>query len=173
MYALGSTKIEIERTQYEGATSLTIVHVHDNETTARKAAEDVLKEFGGSLVTLKNNEKRILKFTQSGKGYEADPNRIFTEQGRENTLKKLSKYSPSAAGELDHFARYFISLIPEANVVISMHNNTNKAYSVLNYNKDGVFYTDVKAIHITKRKSFHSFRKPYLPRLTPLHMQHR
>jgi hypothetical protein len=80
----------------------------------------------------------------------ADPNRVYTAQGRENTLEKLSRFDRSAAEQLEQFAAYFIGIIPDANVIVSMHNNTNKAYSVLSYTKGGDLFNDAAAVHINK-----------------------
>jgi hypothetical protein len=147
-HTLGATVIKMERIRYEGPSSLSIVHVHDNEATALRAAEKVLAEAGGSLVTIRNRSNRLLKFLLEGKHYMADPNRVYTAQGRKNTLEKLSRFDPSAAEQLEQFATYFIGIIPDADVVVSMHNNTDKAYSVLSYNKGGDLFNDAAAVHI-------------------------
>lgn len=156
-YKLGTTNLEIERTQYKGSSDLSIIHVHDNETTAQKAAETILEEFGGTLLTVKNRQERLLKFKLEGNNYVADPNRIFTATGRENTLKKMSRFHQSATNELEGFALFFLDKIRDQKTIIAVHNNTNGAYSVLSYKKGGDFFTDVKSIHINEAQDSDDF----------------
>ncbi|MEJ7911550.1 MAG: hypothetical protein WKF70_00245 [Chitinophagaceae bacterium] len=156
-YSLGNTTIEVARTRYEGTSNLAVVHLHDNESTGRKAAEDALQSTGGSLITLRNKDRRLLQFTYENEWYAVDPNRIFTDKGRHNTLNKWSKYRKGAAIVLAGFATYFSQLIPPSGVVVSMHNNTDKAYSVLSYRKGGELYADAKTVHINPAKDVDDF----------------
>ena len=147
-YKLGSTAVELQRITFEGPTPLSIVHLHDNEATARMAAETVLAASGGVLLTLKNAEKRLLPFRHSGSNYLADPNRIFTLVGRRSTLKVLSRYNKSAAVELLRFANFFVLQIEPAATIVGVHNNTEANYSVLSYRRGGSFAGDAKETHI-------------------------
>ncbi len=156
-YQLGNTKISIERTWFYGASVLSIVHVHDNETTAQTAAETILQQFGGSLLTLKNREQRLLHFTHQGTDYAVDPNRIFTPQGRKHTLQKWSRYHMATAEKLAFFSTYFIDLIPAEKAVIAVHNNTDKAYSINSYKKGGDLVTDAQEVYINEAQDGDDF----------------
>ncbi|HEY0060109.1 MAG TPA: hypothetical protein VGB56_13320 [Flavisolibacter sp.] len=147
-YKLGSTAVELQRITFEGPTPLSIVHLHDNEATARMAAETMLATSGGVLLTLKNAERRLLPFRHRGTNYLADPNRIFTLVGRRSTLKVLSRYNKAAAVELLRFANFFVHHIAPAETVVGVHNNTEANYSVLSYRRGGSFSGDAKETHI-------------------------
>ncbi len=146
-YMLGSTKVELNRTSFEGPAPLSIVHLHDNESTARTAAETVLAVSGGVLLTLKNSDKRLLPFRHGGRNYLADPNRIFTLAGRRATLKVLSRYDKGAAVQLLRFANFFVLQVEPAETIVGVHNNTDANYSVLSYLEGGSFAGDAKETH--------------------------
>ena len=147
-YQLGSTNVQVERIAFAGAANLAVVHVHDNEITAQKAAATVLAKAGGSLVTLKNKQERLLKFRHEGAAFFADPNRIFTTTGRGHTLAKYSRFTEGAAQQLKAFADSFIQLLPQNQTIVAIHNNTNKAYSIGSYKKEGQFYNEAAALYI-------------------------
>ena len=147
-YRLGATALELQRTTFEGTSPLSIVHLHDNEVTARMAAETVLAESGGVLLTLKNGEERLMPFKLKGSNYLADPNRVFTLAGRRSTLKVLSRYNKGAAVELLRFANFFVQQIEPAETIVGVHNNTEAKYSVLSYLRGGSFSGDAKETHI-------------------------
>ncbi len=156
-HQLGATNLQIERTVYAGSSPLFIVHVHDNETTAQKAAEAVLKNFGGTFLTVKNSGERLLHFSLAGKEYIADPNRIFTQCGRALTLKKLSRYHSSADSGLQRFASFFLEKTAKQKTIVAVHNNSNDAYSILSYIEGGDFFADVKDIHINWKQDKDDF----------------
>ncbi|MGC1183293.1 MAG: protein tyrosine phosphatase, partial [Legionella sp.] len=75
---VGDEKIKIKHTVGRGKT---FIHVHHNEQTALKAAQEVIKHEGGSLITLEHSGGRNIVFHINHKRYEFDPNRIFTDKG--------------------------------------------------------------------------------------------
>jgi hypothetical protein len=156
-YQLGSTAIQLEQTSYEGSSSLFIVHVHDNELTAKTAADTVLQQLGGILLSIKNRQDRLMNFNYKGRYYFFDPNRIFTPTGRTNTLTELSCYNKPSAVELKKFADYFLAKIAPQQTIISIHNNTNNAYSILSYKQGEYLYKDAKAMHINPEQDIDDF----------------
>jgi hypothetical protein len=145
---VGKTTLLLERTSYIGSSSLFIVHLHDDEVTARLAAAAVLDSTGGSLLSLRNNENRLITFLHKGYTYTADPNRIFTPGGRKASLEKGGRYSKAAATELAAFSQFFLRQLPDSAVVVSMHNNTPDAYSIRSYADSGELYVDAAGVHI-------------------------
>lgn len=145
------------------------VHLHSNETTALKAAQQVLKQKGGTLITLKHNGGRNISFKLNGKTYRFDPNRMFTAEGRKKSLKKLSHYDKKAAEEITNLSNKVLSLIDNDKAIITAHNNRN--YSMKNYYKGGNMQNDAKAVYknpkryyrnfffVTQAKDFHYFKQ--------------
>ncbi len=148
-YRLGATPVELHRTRFEGAAPLSVVHLHDNEVTARTAAETVLEESGGSFLTLKNSGNRLLSYNVNKKKYLADPNRIFSLPGRRSTLQLLSRYNYGAALQLLRFANFFVQQIEGAGTIVGVHNNTDGKYSVLSYARGGTHSKDAREAYIS------------------------
>jgi len=146
-YKLGNTWINIERIRYEGESSLIIVHVHDNEETAKAVAQEVLSQRGGLLLSINNNKERYVSFQYASAQYKFDPNRIYTPEGREATLKAQSTYNRNAAIRLQRFANYFLKKIPKAQTIVAVHNNTNDSYSILSYLEGGDYRKDALYVH--------------------------
>lgn len=156
-YKIGATLVQLEKTSFEGNSALSFVHLHDNEITASSAADSVLKQNGGIVLSINNNEERLMKFKYGKRYYLFDPNRIFTPKGRATTLKKLSIYNKAAAIELQKFAGYFLKKIDEHRTIISIHNNTNNAYSINSYLKGGPLHKDAKLVYVNKELDVDDF----------------
>ena len=83
---VGDTKVLIK--QYHRGCGKAFVHVHQNETTALKAAKAIVKHRGGSVLTLVHAGQRNIVFHIRHQRFEFDPNRIFTDVGIKKTLKQ-------------------------------------------------------------------------------------
>jgi hypothetical protein len=123
-YTLGKTEVMIQRLSFEGADSIQLLQLHNNENTARAVAINILKERGGNLLSISNKGNRLIKFTHRRKAFEFDPNRIFTPKGRKETLQKNSQHTALSERLLEGFAGHLLQLI-NTSTVISMHNNTD------------------------------------------------
>lgn len=156
-YKLGDSNIQLERFSYKGASALSIVHLHDNEATAKLAAQETLQAFGGTLLTLNNKRNRLVKFNYAGQNFLFDPNRMFTQTGRKASLTKLSRYDEKADSFLSGFAHFFLEKIPESETLVSVHNNTNGAYSILSYEKGGSLQKDAEMLHQNKEQDRDDF----------------
>jgi hypothetical protein len=120
--------------------------LHDNEKTAVETAVQTISSYGGSFITIENEGRRNISFTLKGRKYSFDPNRIFTSEGRKQTLGSLGNYSQAAENELQDFARAILELVPAHAVIIAIHNNTNHRFSITDYNNERK--TDALSIHI-------------------------
>ena len=98
---VGDEPVLIKHTKGHGKT---IIHVHNNEQTALKAAKIVVRKEGGTLITLVHSGGRNIVFHLKGTRYEFDPNRIYTDEGIKKTLAQFSYYSPEAHGEVKKLA---------------------------------------------------------------------
>ena len=121
------------------------VHLHQNETTALKAAKKVVREDGGSLITLIHSGKRNVVFRLHRKLYEFDPNRIYTDVGIKKTLTEFGSYSPEAAREVKKLANRITKLLPKGKI-IAVHNN--REYSLRNYFRGHDSAHDAKDLHV-------------------------
>ena len=90
-YKLGNKIIPIKIYQYGNRKDVTYINVHDNESTSVEAATSILEINGGTLIKIENNKQRNIRFGFRNNYYSFDPNRIFSRQGIEQTLKMNGK----------------------------------------------------------------------------------
>jgi hypothetical protein len=148
---VGSEKVEIQHIQGRGKT---YVHLHHNEQTALKAARIVVKEEGGSLITLVHTGGRNIVFHLNNQRYEFDPNRIYTDIGIQKTLSQFGKYTPQAHQEVSKLANKIKELIPDGKIV-AVHNNAT--YSLRDYLPGKSLENDAQAIHVMPENYFRNF----------------
>ncbi|WP_199484632.1 protein tyrosine phosphatase [Legionella drancourtii] len=148
---VGDEKVEIMHMLGRGKT---FIHVHHNEQTALKAAQAVIKQEGGSLITLVHSGGRNIVFHLNQTRYEFDPNRIFTDNGIKKTLATLSQYSPEAHKEVRKLAEKIKQLLP-AGKVVAVHNNSS--YSLKDYLPGNPLERDAQAIHMLPRNYYRNF----------------
>jgi hypothetical protein len=148
-YKLGdkTVKIVISKTS-ERPPKFVYFNMHDNENTAVEATKETIKEFGGTLIELRNDGKRLINFSLKDERFTIDPNRIFTSDGVVKTLKSNGEYSTQAEKETNKFAAKLKNLLKNVRLVIAVHNNSNENYSVKSYEAGGEYDTDVKLVNI-------------------------
>lgn len=130
------------------------VHVHQNETTALKAAQVAIAKQGGSLLTLTHSGGRNIVFHLNNQRYEFDPNRIYTDKGIKKTLAQYSRYTPEAHTEVKKLAKKIKELIPEGKVV-AVHNNST--YSLKDYLPGHKLAADAQVIHMSPNNYYRNF----------------
>lgn len=154
-YTIGDTgKIELILKQKAGS-YVTFFNMHNDENTAVKAAEEVVKEYGGKLIELKHKGTRNITFNLNRQQYEFDPNRIFSEKGIEETLRNYGNYSKAAHMEVKKFSEWLLKQysLDESKVMVTIHNNTDGGtYSVLSYLKGGKYECDAKKVNEAREK---------------------
>lgn len=126
-----------------------MINLHDDETTGVNAAKSVLEKTGGILLSIENKGERYITFTQRGKTFRFDPNRIFTRSGIRATLLEQNKYSTKSVIRTIHgFARFLLSKVPRnAYVLIALHNNNDHGLSILTYIRGGDYEKDAAAVN--------------------------
>jgi hypothetical protein len=139
--------------QYKGE-GKAYIHVHNNETTALKAAKAVIHKEGGSLLTLVHSGGRNIVFHLNNQRYEFDPNRIYTDKGIKKTLAQFSYYTPEAHHEVKKLANRIKDLLPEGKV-IAVHNNSS--YSLKDYLPGHELAKDAKALHMSPDNYYRNF----------------
>ena len=146
---LGETSVDLVLHHEEGV-SLAMLNLHDDESTSVDAALDVIRQSSGRIVELSHTGDRNVIFEVDGARYEADPNRMFTEAGRERTLAALSIASPEALAALAVFADEVLTAYTALDpaVVVTLHNNTEGRYSAASYGPGGDYEGDAEAVTI-------------------------
>jgi hypothetical protein len=107
-YKLGdkTVKIVISKTS-KRPSKFVYFNIHDNENTAVEAAKEIIEKYGGTLIELRNNGKRLINFSLKDEQFTFDPNRIFTKVGIRKTLKNNGGYTIEAERETNKFAEIF------------------------------------------------------------------
>lgn len=152
LVGLGDSIVKIK--QYKHGHGKAFIHVHQNETTALKAARTVIKTEGGSVLTLVHSGGRNIVFYLQHQRYEFDPNRIFTDRGIKKSLLQFGKYTPAAQREVKKLANRINSLLPKGKI-IAVHNN--ETYSLRNYFSGHDLAHDAQSIHVNKHHYYRNF----------------
>jgi hypothetical protein len=134
-YQLGDAQVPFKVMQYGQREDMICINLHDNETTSVEAAKTILENTGGTLVKIDNNRQRVIRFRFRGIRYAFDPNRMFSRQGIEQSLRENgSRPDPSAIDEIEKFGQRLLDFIPDSvKCIIALHNNTNEAFSIKSY----------------------------------------
>lgn len=149
---IGDSIVIIQKQQHgEGKA---FVHLHQNETTALRAAKTVIKTQGGSILTLVHSGKRNIVFRCRKRRYEFDPNRIFTDRGIKKTLMQFGHYTPRAHAEVKKLANKIKKLLPKGKI-IAVHNN--ESYSLKDYFPGRSSAVEAQALNFNHRQSYRNF----------------
>lgn len=132
--------------------------LHDDENTSVDAFNEISKNIDNPiLIELQQTGSRFIKYGHKGSDYLVDPNRIFTEKGVINTLKKNNKSFPSEIKEpLINFSNQLVDLIlskSENKYIVAIHNNSNDNYSAKTY----VGSNDAEKIYINPKEDVDDF----------------
>ena len=156
---LGDSSIVIKQ-QHHGK-GKAFIHLHQNETTALRAAKEVIRREGGSVLTLVHSGERNVVFCLQHKQYEFDPNRIFTDVGIKKSLLRFGRYTPAAHAVVKKLALKIKTLLPKGKI-IAVHNN--ESYSLRDYLPGHDLAHDVKALNVSTRvhsRNFYLVTKKY------------
>jgi hypothetical protein len=127
-YVLGDTKKSVVVSRYGDEKEIVMINLHDDEQTSVKAAQKVLEHTGGILIRIENDSSRNISFSIENKKYSFDPNRIFTDEGAANSLKRFNNDQPAPANIIRivrTFADSLLAKIPPATeTLIALHNNS-------------------------------------------------
>lgn len=96
-YTLGNKSVTLKRIAYGRSKNIVMINLHSDETTGIEAAISVLERTGGTLLSIENNYQRNITFSQRGRTYKFDPNRIFTKKGIKATLLEQNQHSTNSA----------------------------------------------------------------------------
>lgn len=150
---LGETPVQIMQIKRAGVEK-TIVHLHENETTALIAASRYVHQYGGTLIRLHHKGQRDIHFVAKGKAYGFDPNRIYTDRGIRMTLKQHGLYTKTGHRIVKRFAAKIIALLPPGKI-IAMHNN--QTYSLRDYLPHHPLAKDARALCYLPDSNYRNF----------------
>lgn len=107
---------------------------HENENIVNDYVAEKIKQHGGVFVILRQNGERHIQLSINGQAYEVDPNRIFTDIGRKNTLSRLNPELDASSVVFDKallraesLANFIMNTMgtEQAESWVAIHNNTN------------------------------------------------
>jgi hypothetical protein len=159
---LGDANYRLQKTTTSRSLPYTFCVLHENERNAKNNVMQFLRETGGQVWELKAQGERNVTFFIKKKKFSFDPNRIFTAPGVANTLVMHSRNQPTSEARTivgDFAQRIKDSLFsqtpnPVDALIVSVHNNTDGAYSALSHLPDSTNAEGVRDIFIN------SFRDP-------------
>lgn len=149
---VGDTPVTILQTQNGPGRSF--VHLHQNETTALRAAQHVVAAHGGRVLTLIHPGDRNIVFHLNHIRYEFDPNRMFTDEGIKKTLTAWGHYSAKAHAAVRKLANRVKAMLPDGKI-IAVHNNND--YSIKAYLPGKSLHHDADALHMNRQRYFRNF----------------
>ncbi|HUC80314.1 MAG TPA: hypothetical protein VMR70_05325 [Flavisolibacter sp.] len=135
-FSFGEKKLTVTGTTYATGIPVQFLLLHSNETTAAEVAGKVSAELGIDFLRIENNNQRLIDFELQKTAFRFDPNRIFSTEGIVASLQKLSQYAESAFQTIFYFREFLLGLVNREKVIVAVHNNTDGAFSLLDYQKD-------------------------------------
>lgn len=149
--SIGQTGIQIKKEIFSfPKNGIYFINLHSNETTSMEATVEYLTGDAGCFMHLLHGEVRYVQFYLDSILYKIDPNRIFTPLGRKETLKKNASYSIRAEQETARFADTILAMMQQPKLIIAMHNNTNKGFSIESYTKGKAEAPNAANVYINK-----------------------
>lgn len=149
---LGDTTVWI--VQEKQGRGKSFIHLHQNETTALKAARAVVEMQGGQILTLVHPGQRNISFHLHHRLYQFDPNRMFTENGIRASLIAGGQYSDEAYWAVKRLADTIKALLPPGKI-IAVHNN--ETYSLRDYLPGNPLEKDARQLTHPTNQYFRNF----------------
>lgn len=156
----GTATITLDTRCADDLPGIRFVQLHENEQTATQVAYSMLAKYNrGCFVTWQCYGDRYINFKIDTVIYKFDPNRIFTAQGRRETLTANGEYSEEADSIVAGIAAIFLAnYIDSQRLVIALHNNTdNGGLTINSYRKHGDYAADAKKVHVNKSRDQDDF----------------
>ena len=147
-YQLGDSRVPIHIQQFGADGKTVFLNLHANEHTSVEAALPLARQYGGLLIRIENDRKRVIRFRFRGGRYGFDPNRMFSDTGIRESLRELGAYDAAAEEEVRLFAQRILSLLPgEMEWLVALHNNTDGGFSANSYQTGGENERDAARVH--------------------------
>ena len=134
----------------DGLEDLLFFNMHDDENTAVEAALNVIARRGGKLVELIHSGRRLIHFGLDQTHFIFDPNRMFTDAGAGKSLHNGGSFSELALQEIRALANLILEDLDlgDNRLILTVHNNTEGAYSALSYLPEGEHSKDAERAYL-------------------------
>ena len=118
-----------------------LYNMHDNENTSAIAGRIIAAKYGGQYYELIHTGDRHIGFIHEEDSVFIDPNRIYTDAGVWQQLGKNNVSDTLLFQSIVEWRDTLLSMlkINERSLVIALHNNTNKFYSLTSYTEGGEY----------------------------------
>lgn len=150
-----------------------LYNMHDNENTSATAGRIVSKKYGGEYFELMHDGKRLISFAFGGDSVliddsmhidrlvhtgdsifvddsvHIDPNRIYTDAGIWAQMKKNNVSDTALFLSIQSWRNSLLSILDlqHRELVIALHNNTNKNYGYRSYMPGEEFEKEAAELH--------------------------
>ena len=149
-YRLGNSSVRVMEHRKDGPEDLLFFNMHDDENTAVEAALNVIARRGGRLVELIHSGRRLIYFGLDQTHFIFDPNRMFTNAGAGESLHNGGSFSELALQEIRTLAKRILEGLDlgDNRLILTVHNNTEGAYSTLSYLPEGEYSKDAELAYL-------------------------
>ena len=130
---VGESRIVLRQMMFNTEPLFVLLQLHSNEGTAAAVAEKLARQEGIPFFQLINNKNRLVSFTVSGRQYQFDPNRVFSDKGIEKTLTLTSRFTKQGFTVVRRFRDSLLSFFLPEKPIVAVHNNTNEHFSIRQY----------------------------------------
>jgi hypothetical protein len=136
-----------------------LYNMHDDENTAAIAGRIIATEYGGQYFELMHTGERRIMFVFNEDSITIDPNRIYTDAGIWQQMAKNKSTDSLLFYEIALWRDSILSILNLESrlLVIALHNNTNKNYSLTSYLPDGEFENEAEAAYVGIIKDMDDF----------------
>ena len=161
---IGSTTINITKETFpipancmSCTLNLGFLNLHENENTSVVAARSFLYLNGGTLVKFDKGHTRLVSFTLGSTKYNVDPNRIYTPEGINATLKDNNsgvKITSELITEVQKLATAVLNIYnyESQSTILALHNNAG-SYGAMSYLPGGAYAKDASDVYINPDSS--------------------
>ena len=148
---LGDSSVQLVKAFNAPQSKILFLNVHEDEQTSI----DVAKAFAeGHLINfayLHHQLTRRVFFNIGVTEFSVDPNRIYTRKGRRRTIEASRPRFFRGNRTAAKLATAILELIKPYRIIVTMHNNTDEAYSIRSYLQGGGEAKNTAEIHLSNR----------------------
>ncbi len=133
----------------EPASDVLMYNMHDNENTSAVAGQFIARRLGGQYYELMHDGRRNISFTVGPDSVFIDPNRIYTDAGIWQQLERNNILDTLIHSTIAAWRDSILQLlaIHDRKLVIALHNNTDKNYSIRSYRVGQEYSQEAFAIY--------------------------
>jgi hypothetical protein len=152
-FSIGDQVVTAEVFQ-RGTARPVMLNVHDDENTSVTAGKAVIEQTGGRLIQFSHSGRRNVRFALNGERYAFDPNRIFSDAGIRDTLKRQGNWSEAAHQAVNQFATHYIEhfALDREPAIIALHNNSDDTLSIHSYEPNSENAAATKTVHVAPNR---------------------